>query len=274
MKNKQITAIILSATMVMAIATGCKKEESEEPLVLYYNQGQEEEAAITFRGEETPEQHPEEGEVLAPILAPRNPTEATAAAEPTEVTEAAQTTPETTAPQAQQTQQEQNEQPAETTTAQAAATATPTTAPTQAPAQNDASTPTPISTSAHIYDGAGVIADEGSVNSAMSAFQGNTGVDPAIFTIRDSLSGDDFRQYARNLYDSNFSDQDHVLVVYQLNPQGCWSWTVVFGTNTGTVFTQDVINSFQSDLTTAFSSTDVDDALVDTFNNAEQNAHS
>ena len=121
----------------------------------------------------------------------------------------------------------------------------------------------------HIYDEAGVIGDEGSVNSAMSSFESSTGVSPAIFTIRDSLTGDDFRQYARDIYSSNFSDQDHVLIVYQLTPQNTWSWTCVFGSNTGTVFDQDTINTFQSDLTNAFSSGNVDNALVSTFNNAQ-----
>ena len=250
MKNKRLIALLLSASLLVTIASGCKKEESEAPVVLYYAETQEATpGTITFDNSAAPAQSGET-EALAPILADRTQTNSTMVA--ANIPEVQETIATTTAP-------------AETT---AETTAAETTAPAQDGSQQSTETPS-MPSGSHIYDNAGVIADESSVNSAMNSFQDNTGVSPAIFTIRDELSGDEFRQYARDLYSSNFDDQDHVLVVYQLTPAGTWSWTCVFGTNTGTVFTQDNINTFQTDLTNAFSSGNVDSALVNTFTNAE-----
>ncbi len=249
MKNLRIMSILLAAAMVTSVAAGCKKENSEEPLVIYYSGEQQEgaSATVTLQSGESGNT-PSQTEALAPIIADRTQTEQSVVTPSmeTQETETSETAPtETTDAAAAETQQggEQDGGAA------------------------DADIPV-ISGGSHIYDNAGVIADESSVNSAMASFESSTGVSPAIFTIRDSLSGDDFRQYARDLYNSNFSDQNHVLVVYQLTPAGTWSWTCVFGSSTGTVFTQDRINSFQSDLTSAFSSSSVDSALVSTFNSA------
>ncbi len=255
MKNKRIIALLLSAALLVTIASGCKKEESEAPVVLYYGETQQEATpgTITFESSAAPAQA-NETEPLAPILADRTQTNSTMAAANVEQSqETAATTAETTAPS-------ETTAPAETTAE--------TTAAAQSSSSSSAETPA-IAAGSHIYDNAGVISDESSVNSAMNSFETNTGVSPAIFTIRNELSGDEFRQYARDLYSSNFEDQDHVLVVYQLTPAGTWSWTCVFGSNTGTVFTQDNINSFQTDLTDAFSSGNVDSALVNTFTNTE-----
>lgn len=250
MKNKRVIAILLAAAMVTSVAAGCKKDNSEEPLVIYYSGEQQEgaSATVTLQSGESGNT-PSQTEALAPIIADRTQTEQSVV------------TP------SMETQETETSETAPTETTDAAA------AETQPGGEQDggaadADIPV-ISGGSHIYDNAGVIADESSVNSAMASFESSTGVSPAIFTINDQLSGDDFRQYARELYSTNFSDQDHVVVVYQLTPAGTWSWTCVFGSNTGTVFDQDTINTFQSDLTNAFSSSNVDTALVTTFNNAQ-----
>lgn len=252
MKKMRFLSILLSASLAMTVFAGCKKDNSEEPVIIYYSEGQEGPAAtVTLQSADTASQT-NPAEPLAPIIADRTGTE-TSATLPTNNSETSQTT-----------------EASQTTETTEATTATTAQGDAQEGNEGGTSDDVPvISSGSHIYDNAGVIGDEGAVNSAMSSFQSSTGVNPAIFTIRDQLSGDDFRQYARDIYDSNFDDQDHVLVVYQLTPQGTWSWTCVFGTNTGTVFTQDTINTFQSDLTSAFSSTNVDTALVTTFNNAQ-----
>ena len=259
MKRLKIIAVLAAFCMVTAAAAGCKKNETEEPLVLYYGQN-ETAVTVTLDNTDTATQAVSQGDPLGPILADRSQSgDATTPAAGETTSETSETSSETEADGAAET--------TETSAATAADDAG------QGGDQDNGqgnATPTPITTSSHIYDNAGVIGDEGSVNAAMSSFQSQTGVSPAIFTIRDSLSGDDFRSYARDLYNTNFSDQDHVLVVYQLTPQGTWSWTCVFGTNTGTVFDQDTINTFQSDLTSAFSSSSVDSALVTTFNNAAE----
>jgi len=241
MRRNKIIAIVLSAAVLMGVAAGCKKEESQEPIMLYYDDAQGGDASmVTLSSEEAPAQT-NGGEILAPILADRSQTNtSTATAVTSETSQTSATETSVTTPS--ETQEGQTgDQPADT----------------------------PSVSGSHVTDNAGVIGDESAVNAAMSSFESNTGVSPAIITIRDSRSGDDFRQYARDLYSSNFSDQSHVLVVYQLTPQGTWSWTCVFGSDTGNVFTQDRINTFQSDLTSAFSSSSVDSALVNTFNNAQ-----
>ena len=261
MKNRRILITLLSVSLAASFA-GCKKEETQEPVMIYYSEGQQEADAVTvtFQNEEAAsagQSEPGTTEVLAPIIASRDqaspaqtmPSAETSATETTETTQTTQTTA-----------------PSETAQTEASSETTAATETTQAASSNTGSVPT-VSGS-HISDGAGVIADEASVNSAMASFESSTGVSPAIFTISDSLTGDDFRSYARDIYTNNFNDQDHVLIVYQLTPAGTWSWTCVFGTNTGTVFDQDTIDTFQSNLTNAFSSSNVDNALVTTFNSA------
>ena len=246
MKRKQILAIILSLAVLTGAVAGCKKEEEQAPIMLYYDDAQGGDATmITLASEEATAQT-NSGEVLAPILADRS---QTAASDPSAVTT-------------------QTSETSETSQTGATSETSATTSANQDGQGGDQDENLPSIAGSYVTDNAGVIGDEASVNSSMSSFESSTGVSPAIFTIRDSLSGDDFRQYARDLYNSNFSDQNHVLVVYQLTPAGTWSWTCVFGSSTGTVFTQDRINSFQSDLTSAFSSGSVDSALVSTFNNA------
>ena len=239
--RRKIIAIVLSAAVFMGVAAGCKKEESQEPVILYYDDAQGGDASVVTLASESAPSQTDSGEILAPIIADRSGTGNTTAATVTSETSETSTT-ETSATETSQTQEGQT-----------------------GDQQQDA----PVVSGSHVTDNAGVIGDESSVNSAMSSFESSTGVSPAIITIRDSRSGDDFREYARDLYSSNFSDQNHVLVVYQLTPQGTWSWTCVFGSNTGSVFTQDRINTFQSDLTSAFSSSSVDSALVTAFNNAQ-----
>ena len=248
MKHLRILSVILSASLLVSVAAGCKKEESEAPVLIYYREGQSEPSAITFPAEEQAAPAATEGgEVLAPIIADRTSTETTIATETSQTVESE--TSQTTA--ASETQ--------ETTASETSATTA---------AGQDADVPV-VPAGTHVHDDAGVISDESSLNSAMASFESDTGISPAIFTISNQLSGDEFRQYARDIYSNNFSDQDHVLIVYQLTPAGTWSWTCVFGTNTGTVFTQDHIDEFQSNLTNAFSSGNVDNALVSTFNAAE-----
>ena len=249
MKHLRILSVILSVSLLVSVAAGCKKEESEAPVLIYYSEGQSEPSAITFPAEEQAAPAATEGgEVLAPIIADRTSTETTAASE-TSLTVESETSQTTAASETQET------------------TASETSATTAAGGQ---SADVPVVTSGtHVHDDAGVISDESSLNSAMASFESDTGISPAIFTISNQLSGDEFRQYARDIYSNNFSDQDHVLIVYQLTPAGTWSWTCVFGNNTGTVFTQDHIDEFQSNLTNAFSSGNVDNALVSTFNAAE-----
>lgn len=241
MKHLRILSVILSASLLVSVAAGCKKEESEAPVLIYYSEGQSEPSAITFPAQEQAAPDATEGgEVLAPIIADRTSTETTAASE-TSLTVESETSQTTAA--------------SETST-------------TTAEAGQGADVPV-VPSGTHVHDDAGVISDESSLNSAMASFESDTGISPAIFTISNQLSGDEFRQYARDIYSNNFSDQDHVLIVYQLTPAGTWSWTCVFGNNTGTVFTQDHIDEFQSNLTNAFSSGNVDNALVSTFNAAE-----
>ena len=254
MKRPYFNAVLLSVSLAACIVSGCNKEESEEPVIIYYSEGQQEDTAITFTAQDQGTAEPVSGEteVLAPILADRTqPSESAVQAQESETSETSETTLSSEAAETEETT---------ASTTETAASQDGNTAETTAAI---------ITTSAYIYDNAGVIADESAVNSAMASFASDTGVSPAIFTISNSLSGDDFRQYARDTYAANFSDQDHVLIMYQLTPAGTWSWTCVFGSNTGTVFTQDHINQFQSDLTNAFSSGNVDNALVNTFNNAE-----
>ena len=241
MRRNKIIAIVLSAAVFMGVAAGCKKEESQEPIMLYYDDAQGGDASMVTLASETAPSQTQGGEILAPIIADRTQTNNTAATTATSET-------------------------SETSSSETSAT---TTAENQEGQTGDQPADVPSVSGSHVTDNAGVIGDESAVNAAMSSFESNTGVSPAIITIRDSRSGDDFRQYARDLYSSNFSDQNHVLVVYQLTPQGTWSWTCVFGSDTGSVFTQDTINTFQSDLTSAFSSSSVDSALVNTFNNAQ-----
>ena len=258
MKYLRIISVLISASLIMSVAVGCKKEETEEPVIFSYEeaQQQQDQGVITFESTEASQTSAAvsggETEALAPIIASRDQNE-TAATVPTAETITETTTEETASP--------------ETTVTETTAAAE-TTAATQAQTADQGAEVPVVAAGTHIYDNAGVIANEASVNSAMASFESETGVSPAIFTISDSLTGDDFRSYARDVYSSNFDDQDHVVVVYQLNPQGVWSWTCVFGTNTGTVFTQDTIDQFQSDLTGAFSSSNVDSALVTTFDNA------
>ena len=257
MKYLRIISVLISASLIMSVAVGCKKEETEEPVIFSYEeaQQQQDQGVITFESTEASQTSAASGgetEALAPIIASRDQTEI-AATVPT-----AETITETTTEETAST---------ETTVTETTAAAE-TTAATQAQTADQGAEVPVVAAGTHIYDNAGVIANEASVNSAMASFESETGVSPAIFTISDSLTGDDFRSYARDVYSSNFDDQDHVVVVYQLNPQGVWSWTCVFGTNTGTVFTQDTIDQFQSDLTGAFSSSNVDNALVTTFDNA------
>ena len=244
MRRIGILSVLLVASITAAGICGCKKEESEEPVILYYGGEQTEQAAITLQPIDQPAV-PGETEILAPIIAGSAETEVavTAPSDESQETESSETT--------------ETSETSETT----AAETTETTA--AAPAEA-----TPVVSSSYVNDGAGVIANESAVNSAMASFESETGVSPAIFTISNQLSGDDFRQYARDIYSANYSDQDHVLIVYQLTPAGTWSWTCVFGTNTGTVFDQDTIDQFQTDLTNAFSSSNVDNALVTTFDNA------
>ena len=252
MKKARVISIGLTAAMLITCSAGCKKQETNvAPIPYYGEQSAGSETAVTLQNSEQTVQV-QSTEALAPILADRD-QQQIAAADPEEGAETEATIP--TTPTLETTQTTQTTETSETTAAAA---------PTQQPANDTPS----MSSGSHIQDNAGVIADEASVNSAMSSFESTTGVSPAIFTIRDSLSGDDFRQYARDLYSNNFSDQDHVVIVYQLNSEGCWSWTWVFGSNTGTVFPQDKIDTLQSGLTNAFSSGNVDSALVTTFNNA------
>lgn len=264
MKYLRIISVLISASLIMSVAVGCKKEETEEPVIFSYEeaQQQQDQGVITFESSEASQASAAvsggETEALAPIIASRDQTE-TAATVATAETITETTTEETASTETTAT---------ETTAATETTTATETTAATQAQTADQGAEVPVVAAGTHIYDNAGVIANEASVNSAMASFESETGVSPAIFTISDSLTGDDFRSYARDVYSSNFDDQDHVVVVYQLNPQGVWSWTCVFGTNTGTVFTQDTIDQFQSDLTGAFSSSNVDSALVTTFDNA------
>ncbi len=265
MKNIRVMSVLMSAVLAASLTAGCQKENSEEPVVLYYEGGTQAsaETAVTFAPAQGQNTGSNETEILAPIIADRSQTEASATL-PSEETEATESSSET--------QAAGEEAAASETTAstEASQTTAATTAETEADGNDSSDSPTPIAASgSHVVDNAGVIADESSLNSAMSSFQSDTGINPAIFTINDTLSGDDFRQYARDLYSSNFDDQDHVLIVYQLTPAHTWSWTCVFGTNTGTVFSQDNIDQFQSDLTSAFSSGNVDNALVTTFNEAE-----
>ena len=252
MKKARVISIGLTAAMLITCSAGCKKQETNvAPIPYYGEQSAGSETAVTLQNSEQTVQV-QSTEALAPILADRD-QQQIAAADPEEGAETEATIP--TTPTLETTQTTQTTETSETTAAAA---------PTQQPANDTPS----MSSGSHIQDNAGVIADEASVNSAMSSFESSTGVSPAIFTIRDSLSGDDFRQYARDLYSNNFSDQDHVVIVYQLNSEGCWSWTWVFGSNTGTVFPQDKIDTLQTGLTNAFSSGNVDSALVTTFNNA------
>lgn len=264
MKNIRVMSVLMSAVLAASLTAGCQKENSEEPVVLYYEGGTQAsaETAITFAPAQGQNTGSAETEILAPIIADRSQTGETAPA-PSEESGATETSSETQA--AEEASASETTASAETSQTTAA-----TAAETEAAGDDGSNSPTPIAASgSHVVDNAGVIADESSLNSAMSSFQSDTGVNPAIFTINDTLSGDEFRQYARDLYSSNFSDQDHVLIVYQLTPAHTWSWTCVFGTNTGTVFTQDNIDQFQTDLTSAFSSGNVDNALVTTFNEAE-----
>ena len=261
MKYLRIISVLISASLIMSVAVGCKKEETEEPVIFSYEEAQQQQdrGVITFESTEASQTSAASGgetEALAPIIASRDQTEI-AATVPTAET-ITETITETTTEETAST---------ETTVTETTAAAE-TTAATQAQTADQGAEVPVVAAGTHIYDNAGVIANEASVNSAMASFESETGVSPAIFTISDSLTGDDFRSYARDVYSSNFDDQDHVVVVYQLNPQGVWSWTCVFGTNTGTVFTQDTIDQFQSDLTGAFSSSNVDNALVTTFDNA------
>ncbi|MCR5593316.1 MAG: TPM domain-containing protein [Saccharofermentans sp.] len=269
MKRLHIISILLSAAVMMSVEAGCKKDGQEEPVVIYYSQDQQQEAAtITLQNADTAATTAATAEVLAPIIANQTTPQAGAASTPSQ---AVPSNPgETTVSQALNPEAEATvaTTTAAATTQTTAAATTQTTAAAGDNAGDTADVPS-ISSGSHIYDNAGVIADEGSVNAAMSSFESNTGVSPAIFTISDQLSGDDFRQYAREVYSSNFDDQDHVVIVYQMTPEGTWSWTCVFGTNTGTVFTQDNIDTFQSDLTNAFSSSNVDNALESAFNNAQ-----
>ena len=253
MKHIRILSIILSASLAMGVFAGCQKDNSEEPVIIYYSEGQEGPAVTVTLQNTEPDGQTDPAEPLAPILADRTGTETSATTLPTQESESSETSATETT----------------TATESTGLTEATTTTTAQTGGQGTEDDLPVISSGAHIYDEAGVIGDEGSVNSAMPSFESSTGVSPAIFTIRDSLTGDDFRQYARDIYSSNFSDQDHVLIVYQLTPQNTWSWTCVFGSNTGTVFDQDTINTFQSDLTNAFSSGNVDNALVSTFNNAQ-----
>lgn len=265
MKNMRIMSVLISAALAASLIAGCQKENSEEPVVLYYEGGTQasSETAVTFAPAQGQNTGSYETEILAPIIADRGQTEASSPA-PSDETEATESSSDT---QPEETEASATETAASTEASQTTAA---TTAAEAADNNDDSNSPTPIAASgSHVVDNAGVIADESSLNSAMSSFQSDTGINPAIFTINDTLSGDDFRQYARDLYSSNFSDQDHVLIVYQLTPAHTWSWTCVFGTNTGTVFSQDNIDQFQTDLTSAFSSGNVDNALVTTFNNAE-----
>ena len=264
MKKARVISIGLTAAMLITCSAGCKKQETNvAPIPYYGEQSAGEETAVTLQNSEQTVQV-QSTEALAPILADRE-QQQIAAADPEEGAETEATIP--TTPTLETTQTTQPTETSETTAPSETTVPSETTAaaaPTQQPANDTPS----MSSGSHIQDNAGVIADEASVNSAMSSFESSTGVSPAIFTIRDSLSGDDFRQYARDLYSNNFSDQDHVVIVYQLNSEGCWSWTWVFGSNTGTVFPQDKIDTLQSGLTSAFSSGNVDSALVTTFNNA------
>jgi hypothetical protein len=248
----------------MPAVSGCKKDGQEEPVVIYYSQEQQEPGTtVTLQNTDTTVASEGTGEILAPVIAGQSEAAAGTPAIPSQ--SAAVNPGETVASQTVNPGEE-------TTAATTAGTTDQTTEAVQGDSGEDAQVPS-MSSGSHIYDDAGVIADEGAVNAAMSSFESNTGVSPAIFTISDQLSGDDFRQYARDVYSSNFNDQDHVVIVYQMTPAGTWSWTCVFGTNTGTVFTQDNIDTFQSDLTDAFSSSNVDNALESAFNNA-QNAQS
>ena len=259
MKRLRILSVILAASVAMSLVSGCKKDGQEEPVVIYYSdQQQEVSATVTLQNTDTTAA-PAPSENLAPIIANQSEGLTGTTALPSQ--SAAATVAESAAAE---TATEAGETTAATTAAQTEAAA-------GADTNNGEQMPD-ISSGSHVYDNAGVISDEGSLNSAMSSFESNTGVSPAIYTIRDQLTGDDFRQYARDVYSSNFDDQDHVLIVYQMTPAGTWSWTCVFGTNTGTVFTQDVIDGFQSDLTDAFSSSNVDNALVSAFNEAENSA--
>ncbi len=251
MKKMQMISILVSASLAVTCFAGCKKSESEEPVIIYYSEGQQDPAAVTITLQEGNTQGGgNETEPLAPIIADRSTSDPS--------TTVAAETSETSLPSETILPNESEESAALTTETTAATTAS-----------QEQPGAVPALSGSHINDGAGVIADEASLNSAMASFESDTGISPAIFTISDQLSGDDFRQYARDIYNTNFSDQDHVLIVYQVTPQGTWSWTCVFGSNTGTVFSQDNIDEFQTNLTNAFSSSNVDNALVTTFTAAE-----
>ena len=167
------------------------------------------------------------------------------------------------------TQTSASETTSETTTTQPTETSETTTA----VVETSETTVPVIATTSYISDAANVISDETSVNNAMAQFESSTGITPALFTIVDQLKGDEFREYARNIYSSNFQDQDHVLVVYQRKPDGTWNWTCVYGTNTFKCFNQDNIDQFTDELTSGFSSGNVDGTFISAFTNAEARSH-
>ena len=88
MKHLRILSVILSASLLVSVAAGCKKEESEAPVLIYYSEGQSEPSAITFPAEEQDSPAATEGgEVLAPIIADRTSTETTIATETSQTVE-------------------------------------------------------------------------------------------------------------------------------------------------------------------------------------------
>ena len=164
-----------------------------------------------------------------------------------------------------------------TTTTEETETETETTeeaTPTPTPKPTD--TPVPTSSAklqTHVKDEAGVIKDDEALEAKLAEFEKATKIIPVVYTIKSDLTGDDFRTYTKNLYKSNFNDQNHFLIVYRVaKSKGGWSWTTSIGSTAYSKLKKAGITStYSTDLSNALkSSSDRGKGFISFFDKAQK----
>lgn len=112
-------------------------------------------------------------------------------------------------------------------------------------------------TDVHIFDEAGVIDNEASLEDALQEFEDLTGISPYVVTVYNSEWIGYFNElsdYAYYMYINAFSDEQHFLVLYS-EPENAeeldfvdWSWEAIQGDETDRILTEDHFDKFSIDL--------------------------
>ena len=106
-----------------------------------------------------------------------------------------------------------------------------------------------------IEDNLGIFEDEKSLKRAMKDFFDETGIVPAVITVRNEDWNQDYtslERYAYHVYVDRFPDEAHWLIVYseEIKPDGFndWYWEGMQGDRTDPVLTEERANKFTESL--------------------------